>query len=104
MRVVIFHLLQPNAVVENRFGHVVKQQSRNPPLMVFSEFTSGASLFKRGRCNERRNEKQLRLLSRDRTQRLSTLNATDGHAARLYEKVGSVAEIKQVVKRSALCA
>lgn len=41
--------------------------------MEFTKFTSGASLFKRGRCNERRNEKQLRLLSRE-AQRLSTLN------------------------------
>jgi len=86
----------------------VKQQLKNQLLMEFSEFRE-ASLFKRERCNERCNEKQLRLLSRDRTQRLSTLNApTDGHAARLLcEDVGSeadVAEIKQVVKRSALCA
>lgn len=70
-----FTCTQSNAFAENRFGYVVKQQSQNPLLMEFSEFTSGASPFKRGRCNERRNEKQLRLLSRDRTQRLSTLNA-----------------------------
>lgn len=63
------------ACPKNRLGYVVKQQSQNPTLMVFSEFTSEASLFKRGPCNERRNEKQLRLLSRDRAQRLSTLNA-----------------------------
>jgi len=67
--------MQSNAFAENRFGYVVKQQSQNLSLMAFSEFTSEASLFKRRRCNERRNEKQLRLLSRDRTQRLSTLNA-----------------------------
>jgi len=74
-RILSFMYIQSNASAKNRIGYVVKQQSQNLLLMEFSEFTSGASLFKRRRCNERRNEKQLRLLSRDRTQRLSTLNA-----------------------------
>jgi len=55
------------------------------------------------RCNERRNEKQLRLLSRDRTQRpCAPLMPTDEHAARLvYERKSGVAVgIKQVVKPS----
>lgn len=76
VHIVISHLCICNLTLSRKIDSDTSlNNSQNLPLMAFSDFTSEASLFKRGRCNERRNEKQLRLLSRDRTQRLSTLNA-----------------------------